>query len=694
LLSHHTDWDLQTMRYLLLLLIGTCLSYVPAQAQNDVVQTSLDVLYMVDAENDTTTAIYSLTYVQQESPARWVFPIPTNATSVNLIDGSFFNDLENATDLDIDAPLNPCELSYYAGLGDGYPPLPLINLADAEPLVRLDNSDDALEWLGQSNDSDQTLLQIDSTLFSFVGVESRMPQVFTEPFTNASISLLRSPTLQVTYPGTDLRLPIVFGGDRAETHLTNYDDEGQMPVTVYILADHPYVVQNYSEVTIDLNQIDSGYNLLRATIRRRFRPSIISSGLDPQYHALVKAALKSLNDRGFVTEFRLPDDDWDSRYFGNDIIQVMEELESPTLANATLTRMRTYVTPETVLPAPVFVPRDDASPFVMDLGQLGDSVKFWGCSSRWLMDPELEARLPSGRTYIELMRQSVAHPEDWVMTQLSETVFGFAPVPIDWDMVANLEYGGDEPPMLLLEKFELPYGASLENPTDADYYDGRVVNPAFNWFRRVNDPIPQGVPMRNAISVYWPTWNGAPGPGDSSFEAVTQGIRAVVMAPVERWAEYEPLLNDILLYLTQYQYFTAEDSRHTLFLGDLIDLIQIGYPDGWIETVDADQNRYIYPDGVGGIADKPYIFIASESTESAEARLSTDYNLTSALLKRPVPFEAGGRTGFILKTGLSNDYSYPYQIIEISVLSESYSEYEALLEHIAHSIRVCFECPQ
>jgi Uncharacterized protein conserved in bacteria (DUF2330) len=692
---------IRTLSLLVLaLLLGVWGSPLTAQERESagVIQTSLDALYIVDTANDSTTAYYSVTYVRQESPARWVFALPKTATSVEVIDSDFFNQLEVTTDPYIEPGWSPCELSRYSGSADGYLPFPQVMMAEADIPERLADEIAIRQWLRTGSATTPNPERIQAYLeagFAFIGLESQTPQAPPRDYSTTSINLLRSPSIRVTYPGTELQMPILHSTTRLETHLSNYDDDGRMPVTVYIMADSPYTTGNYVDVPIDLNQIDGGYNLLRETIRRTEPPYLFFLELDPQYHALVTQGLAAVEGLGMVTELRLPQSDWVD-YPRSHVSEVLQVLPS---SGGWLTRLRTYTDANANLPDPGFIPKADAAPFDMNLATEVDPARFWGCSSRWLIDDALEARLPSGRTYIEPLRQYVAHPEDWVMTELSETVYAFAPVPLDWDMVTRMEYGGDELPMLLLEKFALPYYVSAENQPDAEckgcsyeaQFSNSPPNPAFNWFRRANDPIPQGVPMRNAISIYWPLWNGSRPVADMSYDPVAQGVRAVTMSTVDDWAANGALYNDMLTYLTQYQFYTSGQLRYTLFLGDLSRLLELGYPERWIETVDNNGSRYIHPEGIEPISDGPYIFIPRPIGRDVATQIQTSYGVERFTPNTPVPFQTDTRRGYVVQAPV---VIYTEGIIEISAPIDRYPEYADTLDLIAQSMRICDQCPE
>jgi hypothetical protein len=701
---------IRTLSLLVLaLLLGVWGSPLTAQERESagVIQTSLDALYIVDTANDSTTAYYSVTWLwETDAPARWVFPIPGDAISVETVDSDWFQYLSWGTNPYISPPYNesPCQLGYYGSNGGGFLTAPRYHPTQRNTLERWTNPDRVMEWLGQpplSPSLRDDLQRYQGEGYTFVTLESQSTRSIPAVDSIVNANLLRSAAIKVVYPGVEVRLPIALRADQSTLYLSEYDYEqqGQMPVAVYILADVPYTVANYANLPLDLNQIKSGVNFLQENIRRLYTPSL---WLEPQYYALFQAGLQAAKGQGFVTEFRLPSDRWSGPFGGDQVMVAVQSLQPPASLNR-LTQFRTFLMAGQPLPDPVFSPQPDLPDFVMRVPDVVDQARFWGCSSRWLIDDALETRLPSGRTYIEPLRQYVAYPEEWIMTPLSETVYAFAPVAVDWDMVMNMEYGGDEPPMLLLEKFEIPYLASGDNQPDADCtgcpyatpkpieFSWRPVNPAFNWFRRANDPTPQGIPMRNAISIYWPLWNGARGLADYDFTPVAQGVRAVMMSTVDDWAANGALYNDLLTYLTKYQFYTSGQLRHTLFLGSLNNLVELGYPEGWEETVE-NEDRYIHPESANQIGDGPYVFVPKETWgDDIEAQIQADYGIETITLNTPMPFETDTRRGYVFHI---DGYVYWQGIIEISAPIDRYPEYADTLDLIAQSMRICDQCPE
>jgi hypothetical protein len=135
-------------------------------------------------------------------------------------------------------------------------------------------------------------------------------------------------------------------------------------------------------------------------------------------------------------------------------------------------------------------------------------------------------------------------------------------------------------------------------------------------------------------------------------------------------------------YAASYQYYLSPELRHTLFVGELYSLIGIGYPEGWIETLDSEDNRLMLPEGAT-YENSPAVRVYRASPDEIELiptwyDLDEDYDFS---LNPITPFEANGRQGYIVFAGYGNSIT----LIEVSAPSAVFDEYGALLESIANA---------
>lgn len=673
---------------IILLVVSLLIAAIPGQAQSapEFVQAGLDAIFVVDHAAGTTTALYSIRYTGNPAEVRWVFPIPADATKVALQTWSMALTLEVATEPSIEPPPYPCRLSTRYTIGEGVIPGPMdYGPGGAEVPVRLDSADAVLSWLaaGSVPPDDQQRAALESYAqqgFTFVGIQFAPQTGEPEPDDFwVSTNVQHSPTLLVEYPGNAVRLPLQFRAGRAASHLASDDLDGLMPVTAYIFARTPYTPQNYQPLTIDLTRIESGFNLLASTLHLTYDPLIISGSLDPAYDHLVLEANQQANGQGMVVE-----------YVGQ------PHLDSPpppiqddpafaawrqSLADRglVLTRARTFISPEQNLPDPTFLPAPGAPNFKMDLSTAVDPAWFWGCTSRKLIDPALEARLPAGRTRIDPLHLYVAHPEGWVLSDLENDLYVLAPQPVTYAMLSDMENNRGGPPMFAFKKFSLPYVLLPDGMV-------AVPDPAFTWFTKTSNR-PDSSPARNAYALYWPTISALLSVDLDGWESArVKGVQMVIMSTYADWVTNGSLYDDMLLYASTYQYFTSPDLRHTLFMGDLTDLLEIGYPDGWIETLNADRQRLILPGGTSNPAESPYILVRSgpfEDDQAAAQWLKDNYGLDGrGEFGTPQPFAANGRRGYVVATQNTRDAPY----IEVSAPTAVYDQYADLLATIAHAI--------
>ena len=218
---------------------------------------------------------------------------------------------------------------------------------------------------------------------------------------------------------------------------------------------------------------------------------------------------------------------------------------------------------------------------------LVDPAWLYGCTTRTLYDAELENRLPTGRTHIAVFNVEVAHPVDWSLSQLDDNTYALAPKTVTRGDLQALEGGGDGPPMLVLQRFEQPFMTRLGR----DY--PILIDDPWEPFT-IGYGKPHRTAARNAITLYYPATRGFDPDNDETY-APAEGIHAAVVSTHADFAVNEPLYVDMLTYLETRQFWLSPDLRHTLFMDGLQDLIAIGYPEGWVETLDSQRNRVIAP---------------------------------------------------------------------------------------------------
>lgn len=667
----------------LLLFLVLMIMPLTAQDDNTFQQTQFDALFQIGAER--TTAMYSFNYIQPQEieSFRWLFPIPPDATRVELGAAHTAPLLDWYTEPIIEPPQESCKLNPILMLGDGREPWVEYLAPDDAQITRFDSPDAAFAWLGTDAIQDtDTLREYDA----FVGVtitpqtEFEIGDINNGMFMRVNVS----PLVMVEYPGTDVFLPMNAHAPNIATRLDNYAQSEVMPVTAYIFDEVAYAPSNYESVSVDLTQLSAPWNNINGIMRDFDGTGIFFNRLDPHYYALLREAISEANGLGFITEFR-QDAPFNFRTdLRNNFPDATDLLNTIAGEDTVLTRLRTFIDTTTTLPAPMFDTMPSFDPLQIDLSQTADPARFFGCTTRTLYDPDLEATLPEGRTYIDTLNAHVAHPADWSLYTLDQQTYAFAPEAVTLDTLRALERGEDAPPMLVLRPFEQVF----EPVTDARYIMRLpdLTGQPFTMRATANVRV---TGARNALTLYYP----AP-ESDSFIEnelETAYGMHVAVVSTHADFAENQAFYVDLLDYIATRQFWLSPMLRHTLFMYGRTDLVTIGYPEDWIETLDADRRRVIVPIAMqDDFADAPYVReVVPPDRDSASAWIRDRYGLAMDTdLRTLTPFEANGRTGYIQLTANTNQ-----AIIEISAPDALYDTYAPILTEIAETMRVYYGEP-
>ena len=651
--------------------ISLCLVVSPLIAQSDqsFEQTQFDAIFLVG--ESSVTAMYSFSYVHGLGEIRWLFPIPPDATRLEFGSAQLIALLQDQSAPFIYPPPGECVLNPtlswgYGGLiGDYLSP-------DNAEVKQVNSLAEALGWLGDSPQDTASL----SAYETFAAVSFTQEQDLRDLW---AIDVNSSPLLIVEYPGTELFLPIQAHSSQLTTVVTSPVDDfieaDTMPVTAYVFADQPYAPENYDPIDIDLMTITDGNNI--AGIMYNFVES--PESFDYDYYRLVRQGLDEVSGRGMVTEYR-QSPDWNIQDSTRE--RLPEEsalLDSWQDDYAVLTRIRTYIDENSRLPDPQFEVAPQLDLMRINLSTTADPAWFYGCTTRRLYDPELESRLPSERTYSPALQMDVAHPEGWSLYELDERTYAFSPEAVTRFTLSILESSGEGPPMLVLQHFEQEFVRSEA---------GDAYLPRNTWepFASGSSSYPHLSAARNAITLYFPSTGGYDPERDEPY-GTAEGVRAAVVSTHADFVLNEPLYVDMLAYLATRQFWLSPDLRHTLFMEGQDNLVAIGYPEGWIEMLDARRLRVIAPVDILNIDEGPYIReVIPPVRDTADIWVHEHFGLDDdADLRVMTPFQANGRQGFVQRTDFFNKAA-----IEISAPDGLYDDYATLLETIAQSMQVSY----
>lgn len=668
------------MRILLIciLLLTLVVSHATAQESPPFVQTALNAIFVVGDES--TTAMYSFTYAQPAFPEiRWIIPLPPNALSAHLDTTYLPIYTQGSTEPNLDPAYNGdtehCELSVQLGIGDGYLPAPSYYLPESSTLHVMNNAEQAQNYLSSAgyllSDEQRMVLQhYEAENYSFAGLtitpDANIPEA-GRYWTSTNLHV--SPTIVVEYAGETPTMPIAFHSNFVAAHLDNYDNSGVMPVTAYIFADTPFVPAGSATFQPDLRRIEGARNQLANTMRLINGDPIFFDQLDPEYYSLFLEGIESNNGQALVGEFIGQPQQIDINYdpYPREQINAVEGFNQFAASYPILSRWRTFLRVGLASDDLVFSPDSTIESFRVDFNDAVDGAWFFGCTSRKLYDPALESRLPAGRTYIDRLHLSLAHPESWVLSTLNDEeipIYVLSPNPVTHEelMARRTRRGG--PPMMMIQGRD-------ENGNNGEVYAQYMTGEIFQ---------PWEANACGHHAFYLPSPNAIPW-ADASATEPLRSIYIAIYTNTEDCADNQYRYQDMYQYAGSYQFFLSDRLRHTLFFGALYNLTAIGYPEGWVESLDHEGERVILPEGAA-YETSPAVYVLPYARD-LDAVLQARYEVSDIPAGMPVEFEADRRRGYLVLT-----YNNFAPVIEFSAPANMFDEYAGLLWHMADSVWV------
>jgi hypothetical protein len=645
------------------------------QPPDTFIQTQLDAVFIINADTNTTTALYTIAYIQTPSAPeiRWLFPIPPHATQVSLAPNITHTLLDQQTEAQIEPPVNPiCQLTPIETYGHGFnPQVVFFDPIDAE-LLHFETPESAWDWF----DSEAIPMAESAQNYEhFAGVriipQQDNPVGVPQNHYWGGYGLNTSATLRVDYAGTEPFLPVGFHAQNLAIYQNNYDKPNHLNLNVYIIADHAYTAQNWHALSIDLSDLRDGPQV--DSIMQDFDGTgTFFNTLDYIYYNRLLQDLSTMNGQVFSTEYvgNVPPSAESMR----EQTESREFFDQITAGYSTLTRLRSFISPDAAIPDPTFAPLTIAPQrFRYRLQNFVDPAVYYGCTTRVLHDPDLESRLPEGRTYIPDLQIHLAHPQGWVLSAISETLFALAPEPLTYEALNALENGQSGPPVLLLEAFTLEPD---QTPASTFYRDNTA--DAFTQ----DHPVESSANSQRAVRVFYP----ATAPTDI-LDAwrlpPARGVRAMLITSRADDAENEALYQDMLSYIATRQFWLSPELRHTVFVGEGETLVQVGYPEDWTEHFSQDHKtegllRPIAPDPA-----QPHIKLMQILPAYDLETLQADYALEDLTFwQNPQTeyrdFETPTRRGYLIHNGV--------YLIEASVNAEHFDTYAPQLETLIQTV--------
>ncbi len=632
--------------------LGFMLTALTARAQDtqSFVQTHLDALFWIDADAQMTTAAYGIGFMSDDlTPREWVFALPPAAEVVGLAPGTLPDLISAYSYMDFFPPdyYPYCNLSpTWTGFsGYGWYTLDVREIPSAAGPTALSETAAAAIFPAQRD----RIAAYAQAGWSFVAL-TLQPQPAPEGSDLISSYVQRSPLIIVRYPGTTALLPLALHAE----NLRALDDEfisvaGSLRSRVAIFAEGQYGSANLT--SLDFTDARSSVHMLRDAMRLTSSPvEVPSAGLNLLINALHHA-------NGFVRTWVsaapvIERDDYAATLFP----AAAAYYDTPTAP--TLTRFDAVLTPPI---ADISFTPDGPAPasrFIYPTPREINPLTYWGCTTRTLHDPELEARLPAARTRIDELGITLAHPAEWQVSTVADSTV-IAPQTVGMAELRAIESGSLAFPALVISPQMRAYSRSEYGISDLrdDLWIGITTDqhdaPSFIDWRF----FPERIPLA-ALNAY----NGDP---TQPFEGVQIGLFVPAAASESDLALYR----DMIDYAQRMQFITADDLRHTLYLGRDGHTAAVGYPDGWVERID-EEAVLLLPEGAAP-ENAPTIRIISGVEVSADVAGGTLIN-----------YEVEGRRGFRVATGAGD-----WTIAEFTAPTALYDQYADLLLHLARNLR-------
>lgn len=656
------------------------LAWLPTKikAQQPSVQ-SQNIIFAVDTQTQITTMAVSLNITTQDDVFYGVLALPTTPLHIEPVRYNTMRLVDAFTQPIIDDPYPTCDLTSPAEYGDGG----YFSSTDQEPTQMTDdkvaNGKSGLKELSSWGLPDTYTSNPDLQYYLDNGwyILAMREHLLVDPtdfgFDNGA---LPTAPIAITFSGSQVKMPVPIGPGAQVSPVESL---------VWILADQQYRPQNSPAVTIDFSQIQ-GYMSLVADIGYPVNPGRFSSELPADYPRLRQQTLDEYGNSAFVVEMAQPIDP--QTYIDK---QVDAAVWSHLLAGKHyLTRLYALLPMPTVETAPVFVPVTHQAdvPYEVDLSNWLDPFDYWRCSSRDQISPETEANLPPEHRYIPELKADIAYPTGWQMTVMKDrniaeddqhpyevhNMWVFAPRLVSQADFDHLSGSKDQIPMLVLAQVSTTSCIYPPDKNDVLLHTLGV------------SALPETIQWESAVR-YEPIL-------DAEHDYVQNGMLVALVAASDDWSHHQASYDAMLQYAAGYQFFTNPEFRHTLFLGDSTDIVQIPFPADWTEYTQ-DGGHYIAPAGSTDLDEKPYIRLRPVPYQTDGEVLSGvigDYSLDAATtlndLKDMIPFSAYGREGYVFFRRLSIGWVTAPEgyIIEVSAPVSENRRNPDLLTHIRDGI--------
>ncbi len=559
-------------------------------------QSAERIIFTVNGDG-TVTAIVGIEYQGEAEDFSWILPLPS-APELDVAETGSLDILQRITEPQFITPRSYCNgLMAAHGLGGGGGSL-LVEEDSIGPynyaILGSDDSQELINWLRENG------YQVEPEMEPLIEVYVEEGMVFVAMKLAQDSDVGDIQPIVLTYETENPSIPI---------RLTAVAAVDNMPILVWVFAETQYRPGNFANPSPDFSDARAshrvhtigGFSLSMDSIFDE-ELNIVTSPALRQYLREAKRFQAEFEGKAFITDFAGASVELIERGFTG-------EIEGDNLLNRLVedfpyvTRLRAQMSPEEMTLDPIFVPTSDKPDLLsFDLNEHVDPLLYWGCSSRTAIDENNFTNLPEGRTRIEEHHVTIAHPNDWFLTQIivdlsssTHDVFVFAPETVTADDVRQALLGNASTPMLVMSR--LFYGFYSLYASDSFYI--------------VFDIEDEDGATRLA---HQEVWSYVLPPYIDERDA--GGLGFVLLAPPEDWQANQARFDAMLRFVRNYEYYLHPDLRHTLMLSSPRTAM-IAYPDGWIERVNEEGVIVIEPE---------------DDTIQAEMRLLYDQDGPSSMI--------------------------------------------------------------
>lgn len=535
-------------------------------------QNNFSVVYEVNRETNTIRMVIHQQYVGEVDRFAWVIPIPDASPVIETENAETAN--QPSTTLQFNMVDSPCTRLFQSrAVGSGGPERDRPQASEFATL----SGDEVLLWL---DEQDYHYSHEVAEVIRSYATESMSFVVFplTQLETASSGNIQR---VAITYQGDTnavrlpLRLAAFSTGLNPEIRNGFYSLTSDVPIWVQIVSDVQYVPANYTHVTLPFDQMRAPSPFVNL--------GNYGNGLSVAFLTLKRTTLENAPPQSFVTTFAGHDEDSPQRY---------------------VTRLEARLAPSAMTIDPVFVPAPNTPDLnEIDLVELVNPLHYYQCSTRTIDNEELfytydgfgggrVGRFPDydtmthtvnpAHTWIDELRTTVFHPQDWIISEIQVTrpieiqgevydvtfdLMVFAPEPVTVDTIVAFEAGQETPPMLVVSVPIQRYEVEGEFP--GLYYFSIEGGHSAAGFHRPN------------------------------YGYCCNVVDFDLLVSEDDWHAHEVMYQAMLDFPRTYTFFAHPDLRHTLFINSRnyeYHAFEIGYPDGWIEYMDNDNQIYFLPE--------------------------------------------------------------------------------------------------